>query len=331
MADVQTSAHTDESAVRGLAARAEQVDQVAPLDEATLLALRDGTDALHLTVRDGDRLVGYAQVRPDGAGRVAELVVDPEHRRRGIGTRLLRAAQTPADGRAEDARVTETTEDRRGPLEVWAHGDLPAARARLAAVGARPVRALWLLGRDLADRPAPVPVPPGVRLRPFRVGQDEAAWLAVNARAFATHPEQGRTTLADLLVRQREPWFDPDGLILAVADAGTLLGSVWTKIAPPPPRDEVPGQGRTYCFVPGPELRPSAPVGEIYVLGVDPCAQGTGLGRVLTGAGLDYLAGRGLGRVVLFVESDNDVALATYMAAGFVREAVHTRYRLPAG
>lgn len=292
MTNVQTSVHTDETAVRALAERAEQVDRVAPLDEATLLALRGGSDVAHLTVRDGGRLVGYAQVRADGAGRVAELVVDPDHRRRGVGTCLLRTARSvgaPGDG----------------PLEVWAHGDLPAARALLAAAGARPVRELWLMGRDVAGLPAPPPPPPGVRLRPFRVGADEAAWLAVNARAFADHPEQGRTTLADLLVREDEPWFDADGLILAEADDGTLLGSVWTKV-----------QG--------------SDVGEIYVLGVDPAAQGMGLGRVLTGAGLGYLAGRGAPRVVLFVESDNDAALATYRAAGFVREAVHTRYRLPA-
>lgn len=289
MAEVQTSAQVDESAVRRLTERAEQADGVTPLDEATLLALRDGTDVRHLTVHDGD-LVGYAQMRRDGTGYVAELVVDPDHRRRGFGTRLLGALQQQADRR---------------PLEVWAHGDLPEAQALLAAAGAQPVRELWLLGRDLVDLPDPVPTPVGVTLRPFQVGEDEAAWLAVNTRAFADHPEQGRTTLDDLLVREREPWFDPEGFVLAVADDGRLLGSIWTKVDRPD-------------------------VGEIYVLGVDPAAQGMGLGRVLTGAGLDYLAGRGLSRVVLFVESDNDAALATYRTAGFVREAVHSRYRLPA-
>jgi mycothiol synthase len=300
MTDVQVDGCADVPAVLALAERAERVDRVAPLDEATLLALHDGTDARHLTVHDGQRLVAYAQVRPDGAVRVAELVVHPDYRRRGIGTGLLRAAQADGDPDQPDDPAQAAPD---GPVEVWAHGDLPAARGLAAKVGARPVRALWLLGRDLADRPAPPTPPPGVRLRPFRVGADEAAWLAVNRRAFVDHPEQGRTTLADLLVREREPWFDPDGLILAVTDDGTLLGSVWTKVAG---------------------------VGEIYVLGVDPAAQGLGLGRVLTDAGLDHLAGRGLSRVVLFVESDNAPALATYRTAGFVREAVHTRYRLPA-
>ncbi len=301
MADVQTSVQADEAAVRGLAERAEQVDRVAPLDEATLLALRDGTDVVHLTVHDQDRLVGYAQVRPDGTGLVGELVVDPDHRRRGIGTRLLGALQE-ADGVA--VPTADPPAGEHGPLEVWAHGDLPGARALLAAAGAQPVRELWVLGRDLADLADPVP-PPGVTLRPFRVGEDEAAWLAVNARAFAHHPEQGRTTLADLLVREGEPWFDPEGFVVAVADDGRQLGSVWTKVHA---REQV---------------------GEIYVLGVDPSAQGTGLGRVLTGAGLGCLARQGLGRVILFVEADNDAALATYRSAGFVREAVHSRHRLP--
>ena len=117
-------------------------------------------------------------------------------------------------------------------------------------------------------------------MRPFRPGRDEDAWLRVNARAFATHPEQGSWTAEDLRLREAEPWFDPDGFLLAWRgdpdDGGVLLGSHWTKVHPP---GDVGDE----------------PVGEVYVLGVDPDAQGMRLGRALTDLGLAHLRGRGLG------------------------------------
>ncbi|MCL2453884.1 MAG: mycothiol synthase [Micrococcales bacterium] len=303
--DVEIVSRVHGGAVRALAARAARVDGVAPLDEATLLTTRGGARATHLVVRRGRRLVGYGQVRDDGATSVAEVVVDPGWRRRRIGSALLDKALETAGG----------------TVEVWAHGDLPAARALLATVGARPVRELWVMGRDLGhvagSEGSPrgtsgdaAALPTGVVLRSFRVGVDEAAWLAVNARAFADHPEQGRITLSDLRAREREPWFSADGFLLASLDE-RLLGSVWTKVHAP----GAMGAGG---------------VGEIYVLGIDPDAQGMGLGRALTEAGLAHLARLGVSRAALFVDAGNTVAVATYRAAGFTRETVHTRYRLTA-
>ena len=116
---------------------------------------------------------------------------------------------------------------------------------------------------------------------PFRPGRDEEAWLRVNARAFDWHPEQGRMTAADLELREAEPWFDPAGFLMAWRgdpDAGgTLLGSHWTKVHPA-------GDA-------GPE-----PVGEVYVLGIDPDAQGLRLGGALTDLGLAHLRGTGWAR-----------------------------------
>ena len=119
-----------------------------------------------------------------------------------------------------------------------------------------------------------------MHVRPFRPGRDEDAWLRVNARAFATHPEQGSWTADDLRLREAEPWFDPDGFLLAWRgdpdDGGVLLGFHWTKVHPP---GDVGDEA----------------VGEVYVLGVDPGAQGLRLGRALTDLGLAHLRGRGLG------------------------------------
>jgi mycothiol synthase len=140
-----------------------------------------------------------------------------------------------------------------------------------------------------------------VTVRAFEPGRDEDAWLRVNARAFAHHPEQGRLTRADLDDRTAEEWFDPAGLLLAEQD-GRLLASGWTKV--------VPGED----------------AGEIYALGVDPDAQGRGLGRLLTALMLDHLAARGLHAVLLYTEGDNHPAIRVYQGAGFERSAVDVVY-----
>ena len=146
-------------------------------------------------------------------------------------------------------------------------------------------------------------------------GTDEEAFLALNAEAFAGHPEQGRMTRADLDQRMAEPWFDPEGFFVAearadgaAAAAGDLLGFHWTKVHPGEP-----------------------PHGEVYVVGVSPRAQGLGLGRLLTLTGLHHLAARGLREVVLYVESDNAPAIAVYSRLGFTHADAdtHVMYRRP--
>jgi mycothiol synthase len=155
--------------------------------------------------------------------------------------------------------------------------------------------------------PADAAAAPGVSIRTFRPGIDEDAWLAVNRRAFAHHPEQGSWRLQDLLLREAEPWFDPDGFFLAERD-GRLAGFHWTKVHP--------------CGGAG-----GAPLGEVYVVGVDPGSQGGGLGRTLTLAGLGYLRDRGLTEVMLYVDEDNVAAVRMYTALGFSRWSTDAMYR----
>lgn len=321
-------------AVRDLAGRATAADGIAPLDEAALLALADDAPVTASTLHvlafeaavpwdDADssdtaqELGGYAQVDLGGDVPTAQLVVDPVARRRGLGRALLDAAGaaarravaggTVAGGPTSEVRAS-AGDAADGGFEVWAHGDLPAARALAAAAGLQKAHELWRMSLDLRRRPAVEATwPPALVVRPFVPGQDEDTWLAVNARAFAGHPEQGRWATHDLAAREREQWFDPAGFLLAERPDGTLAGFVWTKVhATGELADE--------------------PVGEIYVVGVDPAAQGGGLGRALTAAGLAHLVGRGLATAVLWVAGDNAAAIRTYLRAGFRRVGLDARY-----
>ncbi|WP_426593147.1 mycothiol synthase [Cellulomonas sp. McL0617] len=276
--------------VRALAQRTASVDGVAPLSEQPLLWLTEPeAPAIHLRAVVDGLLVGYAQLDVGSQTTVkAELVVDPALRRSGVGSALLRRA------RAEAGVVDERE------LRVWAHGDLPAARAFADAAGMVVVRELLQMRVDLVERSAQdAPLPAGVGVRPFVPGADEDAWRRVNSRSFAHHPEQGRMTSADLRARESEDWFDPAGFLLAERD-GQLLGSVWTKVHPAGEHG-------------------SERVGEIYVVGVDPDAQGLGLGRALTALGLDHLTAQGLTAAILYTGAENTVAVHTYERAGFVR------------
>jgi mycothiol synthase len=301
--------------VRRLTAAAAEADGKAPLNEATLLSLQHRGLAGKALWRasDGDTLVGFALATPppeDATGRVEiNLVVAPEARGAGVGRALA-----------------ETVLEAVGPREVsaWSHGNHPAA-ARLAERFALDrARDLWVLRRPLTDEhPLPeVTVPTGVVVRPFGPGQDEDAFLALNAEAFYDHPEQGWMTEADLEERMAEPWFDPAGFFVAEpADAPrdaeanqsvespSLLGFHWTKVHAGDPA-----------------------YGEVYVVGVSPAAQGQGLGRVLTLTGLHHLRERGLGEVLLYVEADNEAAVAMYSGLGFTHadEDTDVHYVRPA-
>jgi mycothiol synthase len=299
--------------VLALTRAAGDADGAYPLSEHVMLHLRHGGDepAVHLLARDEDDLVGYAHVDTTDAveGASAELCVHPLHRRRGLGRSLVMHAIAAAEER-----------DPTGRLRLWAHGDHPSANALALSLGFVRARVLWQMRRSLfAPVPAPS-LPEGVTLRPFRPGVDEEAWLAVNRRAFADHPDQGRWTTADLRVRLTEAWFEPAGFLLAERTAdGALLGFHWTKVHGTVRAGEESGDGGHH----------HDPIGEVYVLGVDPAEVGTGLGTALTLAGLRHLRSRGLDQVMLYVDETNATAIALYTRLGFARWSTDVSFRRP--
>jgi mycothiol synthase len=300
----------DRVAAAALVQAVTEADGTTPLSEDGRLALAHGrAGAVYFLWRGegADPIVGYLYLNAAGdqGDRTAELCVAPRFRRHGIARALIEAA------------LDETS----GMLRVWAHGSLPGSAQLAQATGFDPIRELRLLElstTDSAGRPRafePPPTPDGIEVSTFRPGEDEARWLAINARAFAHHPEQGLWTERDLAEREAEPWFDPAGFFLARAvDGGAdgaadgrLLGFHWTKVHP------------AGAYGPG-------PVGEIYVLGVDPEASGRGLGRLLALVGLQHLAQSGLETIILYVDGANTPAVRLYESLGFQSRTVDMLY-----
>jgi mycothiol synthase len=308
----------DSAAVLDLVRRAAEEDGVSPLSEHVMLHLRYGGDpfARNIVLWQDGKVAAYGHLDPAGPdeGPAGEMVVDPAARRRGLGLALGRALVAEAGGTG---------------LRLWAHGDLPAAARLAAAVGFVRSRALWQMRRSLQ---APLDAPQlahGVAVRTFRLGEDEDAWVSLNHRAFARHPEQGAWTRQDLELREHESWFDPDGFFLA-EKAGQLIGFHWTKIhgaTSRPARGAAEEHAATgeHCATEehsaaggqGAPWEHEHAIGEVYVVGVDPSAQGLGLGRALTLIGLHYLRGRGLSQAMLYVDETNTAAIRLYESLGF--------------
>ena len=298
MTAIDTRARLDADDVRAVTALVDAVtanDGVRPLSEHVMLHLRYGGDApaRNFLVRDGDSVVGYAHLDTTDTveGASAELAVHPDHRGQGNGRRLV------------EALIDEAGPG--GRLRLWSHGAHDGAAELARSMGFKRERVLWQMRRSLFA-PVPEPVwPDGVTIRTFEVGRDEEAWLEVNNRAFAEHPDQGTWTLDDLRMREREPWFDAGGFFLAESD-GRLVGFHWTKVHGGHDHDH--GDGHAH-----------EAIGEVYVVGVDPSMQGKKLGPALTLRGLQHLRSRGLSQVMLYVDETNTNAIRTYERLGFAK------------
>ncbi|MDQ1697795.1 MAG: mycothiol synthase [Frankiaceae bacterium] len=301
---IERRSRLSDDEVRAVIALVDDVtahDGVRPLSEHVVLHLRYGGDApaRNFLLYDGDVLAGYAHLDTTDAveGASAELAVRPVHRGRALGRVLV------------DAILADTGAGTR--LRLWAHGQSSAAVELARSMGFKRERVLWQMRRSLF---APVPEPQwpdGITVRTFVVGQDEQAWLVVNNRAFANHPDQGTWTIADVKMREREPWFDPAGFFLAEQD-GRLVGFHWTKVHGV--------HGTTVHGVHGThDNHGHEPIGEVYVVGVDPSLQGKGLGPALTLRGLQHLRSRGLAQVMLYVDETNTNAIRTYERLGFAK------------
>ena len=288
--------------ITALAATAQAHDGNPPLSDQTFIELAQADDErLTAVLAHGsaepnqEELLGTAIAFRDSDSTqwTVELVVAPKARRRGIASAIL-----------------QQLEERVGDLsrvQSWAHGDHPGAQVLAQRYALSRQRDLNKMRRELPEKLAVPPLPEDLTLRTFTVGQDEVAWLAANAAAFADHPEQGGLTRTDLDARIAEAWFDPAGFFLAEAANGQIQAFHWTKLVEP----ETPDAER---------------IGEVYVVGVHPAAQGKGLGKVLTATGVNYLLDRGVDAIMLYVDASNTAAVKLYQSLGFTVWDVDVMY-----
>jgi mycothiol synthase len=284
----------DRAAVEHLLHVAAQADGHPPVDEHRWLDMAEGgrTAFAGLVAWEPGHHhpVAYAQVsRGRERSWALDLAIDPHHRydARTIGPELLSAALDLID------------DEGGGHVHLWVHQPTLTHDEIASSVGLR-------RGRDLLQLRVPIPLDEradDLDARPFVPGRDEDAWLEVNNRAFEWHPEQGDWTRDDLLAREGEPWFDPAGFLLHEVD-GRLAGFCWTKVH----ADHDP------------------PLGEIYVIAVDPDFHGRGLGRALVVRGLDHLARAGLRWGMLYVDAANEPAVKLYEHLGFRVDHVDRAY-----
>lgn len=282
----------EQGSIRDVVAAATRHDGVAPVGDQVLRELpADRTRHLLAVDPGAGAVVGYLNLAPASDTAPPMAELVVHPDFRRRGTGAAMARAGLAEGGAQ--------------ARIWAHGNLEAAQATARTLGLQVVRELLQMRRPLTDLP-PVTVADGVRLATYSGPVDDPELLRVNNSAFAWHPEQGGWTDADIAERRAEAWFDPAGLFMAFDDAsGQLLGFHWTKVH-------------------GPDL------GEVYVVGVDPAAQGRGLGATLTLTGLHHLAERLSNSpqptVMLYVEADNGAAVKTYRRLGFDVSSVDAAY-----
>lgn len=287
----------DIEAVRGLLDAAAAADAHPALDEHSWLDLvqggRAGFAGLVAWQEGHDHPVGYAQVSRGRDSWALEYVVDPHHRTPGntTGLDLVRAA----------ADVIRSAGG--GHLHLWVPRPRPEHHEAASAIGLHPGRVLYQMRRPLPVEPSLAGDAPPLAVRPFRPGLDEEAWLEVNNRAFHWHPEQGGWDIDTIKEREAQPWFDPEGFLVH-EEGDRIAGFCWTKVHA--------------------DHRP--PLGEIYVIAVDPDFSGRGLGRRLVLAGLDHLAGAGIPVAMLYVDATNVAAVKLYVDLGFVVDHIDQAY-----
>jgi len=278
--------------VLSLIASATDADGIPPVAEHVLLHLRHGGDKedFHLLAEENGEVLGYAHLdlTDEVEGPSAELVVSPVHRSKGIGDQLIASVKSYAGEK----------------LRLWSHGDLPGAKNLAEKNGLKHSRTVIQMRRSLTD---PIPeIDSKIPIRSFLPGIDNASWLKLNNEAFQGHPEQSNWSDRDLAIRTKEDWFNPTGFLIAEIN-GELAGFCWTKVH----------GGHTHKHSDGESEHDHDPIGEIYIMGVNPKFQGRGIGKAVTIAGLKHLRYEGIFSAMLYVDADNTGAINLYTSLGF--------------
>ena len=291
----QRTAEEDIEKIADLVNAAEAFDKHKALGDHTWLDLvhggRRGILGFIARFKNSTRVIGYAQVSKGNENWALEIVIHPAERseEKGVTQALL------------DRSIESIAQQGGGHIHVWTPQHRDELTIALSKRG-------FTAGRKLIQMRRPLPLETELaasyaQTRPFRPGEDDEAWLKVNNFAFANHPEQGGWDLATLAQRKNEPWFDPNGFLLHFI-GDELAGFCWTKV-----------HSNVHPYL-----------GEIYVIGVHPKFSGTGLGKAICIAGLNYLAESSVPIAMLYVDANNAPAMAMYDHLGFHLDHIDLAY-----
>jgi len=293
-----------QSKVLALIASATDVDGIPPVAEHVLLHLRYGGDKedFHLLAEENGEVLGYAHLdlTDKVEGPSAELVVSPAHRSKGISDQLIASVKSYAGKK----------------LRLWSHSDLSGAKNLAEKNGLKHSRTVIQMRRSFTD---PIPeIDSKIPIRSFLPRIDNESWLRLNNEAFQGHPEQLNWSDRDLAIRTKEVWFNPKGFSIAEIN-GELVGFCWTKVH----------GGHTHKHSDGESEHDHDPIGEIYIMGVNPKFQGRGIGKAVTIAGLKHLRYEGIFSAMLYVDADNTGAINLYTSLGFKEWGRDVLYKKP--
>ena len=288
--------------VLSLIKTAQDFDNTPAIAEHVLLHLRHGGDKAdsHLVLQKDNQVIAYAHLDKTDqvAGPSVELVIHPDYRSSGVGSDLLKSAIDLCGNK----------------IRLWSHGDLTAARQLAQSNNFIKMRNVIQMSKDLIDV---IPINTDYQIRSFLPDLDNQAWLSLNNQAFASHPEQGNWSEADLSIRLNENWFDEKGFFVA-EDKDKLIGFCWTKIH----------GGHSHSHATDSDHHDHEPIGEIYVMAVSEEYEGRSIGKALTITGLNYLKYQGLSSAMLYVDEDNQKAVNLYKSLGFVESGKDVLYKL---
>ena len=231
-------------------------------------------------------IVGYMDVTPElTIGRVIlNCWIRPEHRRRGLGTKLLGYAMRRA--KELGARV--------------AHVNIPEdsiiAKSMLCKLGFSFVRRFLELRLDIGEIYWSDTDQAALECCPLQRGEEDKLTQIQN-RAFAGTWGYNPNTVEEIIYRTNLSTCSPENVVLAY-EGDKVIGYCWTEII-------YEGEAA------------SKRKGRILMLGVDPDYRGRKAGKRVLLAGLAHLKSKGLQVAELTVDSENKVACALYQSTGF--------------
>jgi mycothiol synthase len=306
---------TDYARLAEIAARVNRHDGIPWMPTARQLETEIGGKTTIVPSRDllfaevGDRVVAATMVerivREGSPMYDMEGFVDPDYRRRGLGTSLLDWTLERIRQRAavEDPGVNVTVEGGSEDEEI-------GHRALLAGAGFQPVRHFFLMRRPNLDKVPDVPVPDGLEVRPVTEAQRRPI-IAAEFEAFRDHwgsremtEESVRTTLG-MAELDTDLWvvaWDGDEI------AGVVENWIWTD------ENDQLGVRR----------------GWLERISVRRPWRRRGLARALTAMSLNGLRDAGMDEAMLGVDSENaNGALSLYEGLGFEVYTRSAAYRRP--